>query len=90
MLSWSSGHSVQAFGTGSESLTSDSYHWPQLEGHRGPVWNVPSLWGAGEGAQGCAGGPPLSPPTVQPRAGVGAACIPHGTQVPARHSLGEG
>ena len=73
MLSWSSGHSVQAFGTGSESLTSDSYHWPQLEGHRGPVWNVPSLWGAGEGAQ-----------------GVGAACSPHGTQVPARHSLGEG
>ena len=79
MPSWSSGHSVQAFGTSSESLTSESYHWPQLEGHRGPMWNVPLVWGVGEDAQGPAGRPTLSPPTGQPRAGAGAGACTHST-----------
>lgn len=33
--SWSSGRSVQAFGSSTESPTSKSHHWPQI-GHRGP------------------------------------------------------
>lgn len=93
--SWSSGRSVQAFGSGTESPTSKSHHWPQI-GHRGPrvehtlrsggglseaLWVARTPW------------PPLSPPAVQPQSrgrGPVPAHAPDGVPVPTRHSMVEG
>ena len=59
--SWSSGRSVQAFGTSTESLTSKSHHWPQI-GRRRP--RVEYTLRSGRGAvRGPVGGPhPLATP----------------------------